>query len=95
MARFLFVAIQNSPHTARWVNCLADAGHELHMFGVTPRPPEILSPQVHVYVPAERGEGVPSLAAQVAAATGPVRPASSGTRTPPTPRCPGRRSWPN
>ena len=70
MAKFLFVAIQNSPHTARWVNCLADTGHELHMFGVTPRPPEILSPQVHVYLPAERGEGVPSLTAQVAAATG-------------------------
>ena len=32
--RILFVAMQNSPHTARWIELLADKGWDLHLFAI-------------------------------------------------------------
>lgn len=32
--RILFVAMHNSPHTARWINLMADYGWDLHLFAI-------------------------------------------------------------
>lgn len=37
--RILFVAMQNSPHAARWIRCLEGAGHDVHLFGVSHHDP--------------------------------------------------------
>lgn len=39
MRRILFVAMQNSPHTSRWIELIADRGWDLHLFPVDSNPP--------------------------------------------------------
>lgn len=47
--RILFVAMQNSPHTARWINLIADQGWDLHLFPIHHMPvlPQIRGVTVH------------------------------------------------
>lgn len=47
--RILFVAMQASPHAARWVNMIADQGWDLHLFPVNSMPllPEFRNITVH------------------------------------------------
>lgn len=37
--RVLFVALQGSIHAARWIECIAELGWDLHMFGANDAPP--------------------------------------------------------
>lgn len=37
--KILFVAMQSSPHAARWINMIADQGWDLHLFPVNSMPP--------------------------------------------------------
>jgi glycosyltransferase involved in cell wall biosynthesis len=52
MMRILFVSIQNSPHTARWIKCIASAGWDLHMFGIDHNPPNKLLRGVTLHIPS-------------------------------------------
>ncbi len=47
--RILFVAMQNSPHVARWINLIADQGWDLHIFPINYLPvlPEMKGVTVH------------------------------------------------
>jgi glycosyltransferase involved in cell wall biosynthesis len=47
--RILFIAMQNSPHTARWINLIADNGWDLHLFAINDLPilPEMRGVTVH------------------------------------------------
>ncbi len=60
--RILFVSMQTSPHTARWVKCIAGAGWDLHMFGINHYPPNKLLEGVTLHVPSLSGDrgGFPS-----------------------------------
>jgi glycosyltransferase involved in cell wall biosynthesis len=51
MPRILFVSLHGSPHTARWVESIADRGWDLHMFGVEAGPPNSLLRGVTLHVP--------------------------------------------
>ena len=50
--RILFVSMQSSPHTARWIQCITDAGWDLHMFGVNHHPPNKLLRGVTLHIPS-------------------------------------------
>ena len=58
--RILFVSMQTSPHTARWVKCIAGAGWDLHMFGINHYPPNKLLEGVTLHVPSLSGDSVGS-----------------------------------
>lgn len=47
--RILFVAMQNSPHAANWINLIADQGWDLHLFAINDHPvlPEMRGVTVH------------------------------------------------
>lgn len=49
MRRILLVAMPSSPHTARWVEMIADAGWELHLFPISDAPvlPEMRGVTIH------------------------------------------------
>lgn len=83
--RILFVAMQNSPHTARWIEMIADQGWELHLFPLDGNPinPNLCGVKVHIprVSPPEPGE-LKQL---------PV-PQSSNGRAPPTRVAPFRAS---
>ena len=51
MRRILYVSIQSSPHAARWIDCIADAGFDLHMFGHDQHPPHKLLRNVTLHWP--------------------------------------------
>jgi glycosyltransferase involved in cell wall biosynthesis len=89
MPRILYVSLQGSPHTARWVDCVADAGWDLHMFGIDDAPPNPLLRGVTLHLPqvAPAGPALsrwrrllrrllprPERAASTPAGPGPVRP---------------------
>jgi len=50
--RILFVSIQSSPHTARWIQCIAGTGWDLHMFGINHDPPNKLLRGVTLHIPS-------------------------------------------
>ncbi len=49
--KILFVAMQNSPHAARWIDMAADLGYDLHLFPVQPCPPNQRLRDLTLYVP--------------------------------------------
>ena len=61
MRRILYVCIQSSPHTARWINCVADAGYDFHMFGQDQHPPNKLLRNVTLHWPAAAPTSIPQL----------------------------------
>jgi len=52
LKRILYVSIQSSPHTARWIDCVADDSDlDLHMFGHDQHPPNKLLRNVTLHWP--------------------------------------------
>lgn len=51
MPRILFVSLQGSPHSARWIECVADCGWDLHMFAINGDAPNSLLRGVTLHVP--------------------------------------------
>lgn len=51
MPRILFVSLQGSPHTARWIESIADCGWDLHMFAVNEDKPNSLLRGLTLHVP--------------------------------------------
>jgi glycosyltransferase involved in cell wall biosynthesis len=49
--RLLFVAFQNSVHTARWLQCVAELGWDIHVFATTPWPVHELLTDATVHYP--------------------------------------------
>lgn len=51
--RILFVAMQSSIHAARWIDCIADLGWDLHIFGMDDHPPNpnLRAVTLHMPVP--------------------------------------------
>jgi glycosyltransferase involved in cell wall biosynthesis len=59
--RILFVAMQGSIHAARWIECLADRGWDLHMFGANDAPPNPNLRGVTLHVPLGPPQPAPVL----------------------------------
>jgi len=49
--RLLMVAFQNSVHTARWLQCVAELGWDVHLFATSPWPAHPLIQNVTVHTP--------------------------------------------
>jgi hypothetical protein len=49
--RILFVAMQHSIHTARWVDMMTGSGYDMHMFAIDPAPPHDKLRNVTLHVP--------------------------------------------
>lgn len=49
--KILFVAMHNSPHTARWIDIAADLGYDLHIFPLEPSTPHHKLRDLTLHVP--------------------------------------------
>ena len=49
--KIFFVALHNSPHTARWIDIAADLGYDLHMFPLEPSAPHHKLRDLTLHVP--------------------------------------------
>jgi hypothetical protein len=54
--KILFVAMQMSTHTVRWINQLSDAGYDIHLFPVNhiPAHPDLRGVTIHQPFPIAR-----------------------------------------